>query len=120
MRKPTRVKLKDLEQEEKTNTSIQNDQKDIDHEIKKITTVDELVKEIDKQTDFEINTIIDIGINYHKYEKIGIEKIPSFIITGSIIVWKNRHPLTLPPCFAEILEMSEMFDRSIIYKWPMA
>lgn len=79
-----------------------------------------LEHEMELLDDFMLNDIIDVACFTEQPPQQSARFIPDGILVLALQVWAQRHPLSLPPCFAKARERAQYFGATTVYEWPMA
>ncbi len=80
-----------------------------------------LEREIELLDDFMLNDIIDAACFAEQLPKQSSPQfIPDNILLLALQIWAQRHPLSLPPCFAKAKERAQYFGATTVYEWPTA
>ena len=77
-------------------------------------------RELNNLDDFAINDLVSLWVLDEDNKKGHREVVPVWVFGEALAVWQERHPGSLPPCFAEVEKSLYHFGPSFIYEWPQA
>ena len=75
---------------------------------------DRFSERIKQYDDFDLNTMIE------RTGPRGSLEVPMWVQDQLFLEWDNRHPNTLPPCFASIPFPDCYEGPTTVYEWPQA